>query len=161
MATTTEATVKDMEAQLKALQGRVQEMEDDRAIRELLAWCGFNADLRRSTAFAELFTEDGAVDLAPDRRLQGRQQAKGMIDGLQALIFHVSGNNLVTHIEGNEAIAESYSLVLGQEESNIVIRSAASNKWLLRKEGGKWLIKERRNRRFGSEGWQEVLTAKA
>ncbi len=41
------ATATDLEARLKALEARMVEMEDERAIRELLARYGYTADVKK------------------------------------------------------------------------------------------------------------------
>jgi hypothetical protein len=52
---------------IEHLEARVRELEDDRVIRELLARYGFNADQGRSDAYVNLFTADGALDVALDK----------------------------------------------------------------------------------------------
>ena len=58
------ATNSEMVARLEALEARVQELEDERAIRELLARYGYTADTCKDEAFVDLYTEDGTMKLS-------------------------------------------------------------------------------------------------
>src|SRR4029077_15793878 len=96
----------------------VKELQDDRAIREVLARYGYNADVCRDEAYVNLYTEDGGIDLGlPERmrRYEGKAQIREFIndppshkDSHYGRRLHVNGNNLVTHIKGDEAVANSY-----------------------------------------------------
>jgi SnoaL-like domain len=52
-----------LETRSAAREQRVQELEDERAIRELLARYGFNADACRDEASINRYTEDGVMNL--------------------------------------------------------------------------------------------------
>ena len=54
----------DLEARIEALEARVLELEEDRAIRDLLARYGFTADTCQDEAFVELYTSDGRMKVA-------------------------------------------------------------------------------------------------
>ena len=94
----------DLVARIAELEGRLQRVEDDRAIRELLARYGFNADMGRSEAFVSLYTDDGAIDISIDRRWEGHAGLMEFITGARGAVgrsMHALGNNLVTHINSN------------------------------------------------------------
>lgn len=164
-----------LEARLKAIEARLQMLEDDRAIRELLARYGFNADYGRAKEYVDLYTEDGVMNLGTIvtrgvgyegiQRWEGKRQLMEFITdprahkAIEGRCMHVQGNNLVTYIKGNEAVAESYSIVLLREENDTIVRSAGFNHWTLRKVNSKWLIKERKRRAIGGEEYREVITA--
>jgi hypothetical protein len=61
----------DTETRIAALEARLQELEADRAIRELLSRYGFNADQGRSDAWVALYTDDAVLDIALDPSWQG------------------------------------------------------------------------------------------
>jgi hypothetical protein len=162
------------------LEERVQELEDDRAIRELLARYGYNADQGRSEAYVNLFTEDGALDITtgPGGRGAGMEprsvdrEVINRFDGHKALrafitdpkghksiegnCLHVHGNNLTTHIDGDKAVADSYGITLVRQDAGFLLLTAAANRWTLRKTDGQWRIKECFRRRPGTEEFHKV-----
>lgn len=155
----------DLAARVAALEARLQELEDDRAIRQLLARYGFHADLGRSDAYVELYTEDGAIDSGASRRWEGRDDLRQFITNpqghksIEGRCLHLQGNNLVTHIQGDAAVAESYSVVLVREDDGLRLFACNVNRWTLRKVEGHWKIRERLIRSPGTGGFTEVLAA--
>jgi hypothetical protein len=62
----------DLVARIAELERRLEVAEDDRAIRQLLARYGFNADtVGRGAAYVSLYTEDGAIDASNTQRWEG------------------------------------------------------------------------------------------
>lgn len=156
-----------MEERIKALEKAMVELQDDRAIRELLARYGFNADLDRTEAWVGLFTEDGIMNLGSGGKIQswqGREELRKWISSQLARTqpekygkrMHVQGNNLVTHINGSEAVVNSYSIVLRMVEGQMGI-TAGNNRWTLRKINGHWYIKERFRRELGGAEYRKAL----
>src|SRR6516162_5565016 len=112
------------ENRLRVLEARLQLLEDDKAIREVLARYGYNADQGRDNAYVNLFTEDGVLDLStgpgrpggnspenagkpsPDEevvvRYDGHDAIRGFITNpkghkaIEGQCLHVMGNNLTT-----------------------------------------------------------------
>jgi hypothetical protein len=163
-----------LEERVARLEARIEELEDDRAIRELLARYAYNADGCRDEAYVQLYTEDGAMDLSGGqgnvRRWQGHEALREFITdttghqapGFYGRAMHVQGNNVVTHIDGDDAIVNSYSIVLAGDPNGgpkISLFSAGNNQWTLKKQGGKWLIKERRRRHIGDDWYITNLDA--
>jgi hypothetical protein len=167
----------ELEERIRLLEGRLEELEDDRAIRELLARYGFNADQGRTEAYVDMYTEDGALDLsrgpgqlqkepgsvAKDEpqheelvRFEGHDALHGFITDpeghkrLEGACLHFMGNNLKTRIDGDQAVAESYNLTLLRRGTEFVLFNAAVNRWTLRKVDGEWKIKECKRRRPGT-----------
>ena len=70
----------DLEAAVSALQARVQHLDDQAAIYQLIANYGPAADSGWSEMAASLWTEDGIYD-AQVGAWQGRPAIAGMIDG--------------------------------------------------------------------------------
>jgi uncharacterized protein (TIGR02246 family) len=167
----------EVQARLTALETRIQELEDDRAIRSLLARYGFTADTSNDEAYVQLYTEDGAINLTfPGGEANGQEtvvvwtgkdQVREFITqrglhhqpGHDGKLMHVQGNNLVTHINGDAAVVNSYSVVLKDDSEGISVTSAGNNQWLLEKVDGTWLIKERRRREIGGQGYTANLDA--
>jgi uncharacterized protein (TIGR02246 family) len=167
------ATAQDMEARIRKLEARVQELEDERAIRELLARYGYNADACRDDAYVALFTEDGVMNLTtagygPDvKRWEGRKALKEFITdptghhlpGFYGNAMHMQGNNVVSYIKGETAVVNSYSVVLQADGGEVKLFSAGNNEWLLEKVDGNWLFKERCRRQIGGAEYTSNLKA--
>jgi SnoaL-like domain len=171
------------EDRIRVLEDRLQRLEDDRAIRELLASYGFNADQGRAEAYVAMYAEDGALDLsrgpgAPQKergsvaadelehevviRFEGHEELRGFItdpDGhkrLEGKCLHFMGNNLKTRIDGDRAVAESYNLTLVRRQNEFVLFNAAVNRWTLRKVDGQWRIQECKRRRPGTAEFGDI-----
>jgi ketosteroid isomerase-like protein len=150
-------------AKIRELEARLQQVEEDRAIRELLARYGFNADRGRSEAYVSLYTEDGVIDTSDTRRWEGHAELMDFITdpqghaGMVGRCMHVQGNNLVTHIDGDTASAEAYSVVLMREEDGYQVLICNANRWTLEKANGTWQIRERFIRNPGSDGFMKAF----
>jgi hypothetical protein len=161
----------DLEARIEALEARVLELEEDRAIRDLLARYGFTADTCQDEAFVELYTTDGRMKVAANANARKNFGVDEWIeyvghDGIRAFIthpkghhspalygrsLHLQGNNLVTYIDGDEAAASGYQVAIAVDEDGTRLVSAGNNEWQLRKVDGRWLIKERRGAYLGDD----------
>src|SRR5690625_451865 len=100
----------------KTVEQRLQILEDERELRDLLSRYSFNADLGRTKEYSELYTEDGAIDL----RDMGLERYKGKQSILKDFISQpaaadVAGRSFhhaaptVFHIEGDDATGEGFS----------------------------------------------------
>jgi hypothetical protein len=163
-------SIAQLEAHIAKLEARILELEDERAIRELLARYGYNADCCRDKEYIDLYTDDGAIDISMwggTIRWQGKQQLWDFItkpDGHHAVDFygkamHVQGNNVKIHIFGDNAIANSYSMVLVGAETDVRLFRGGNIQWTLRKVDGTWLIKEKRLRFVGDSLYIKNLDA--
>jgi hypothetical protein len=161
----------DLLARIARLEARVQELEDERAIRELLARYGFNADCCRDEAYVDLYADDGAIEVSagPNTfRCEGKEQIRAFIKdpdghsspGFYGKAMHLQGNNVVVHLRGDEATVNSYSVVFkGDESMTPTLLTAGNNQWALRKVEGEWLIVERRRRNVGDPRYPGNLDA--
>jgi hypothetical protein len=166
-------TNEELEARVARLEARVQELEDERAVRELLARYGFNADCLRDEAFVDLFTDDGVVDLVVGAgattvlRYEGKAELEQFISNPQGRnrpdvaghVLHMQGNNVVSHYKGDEAVVNSYSVVVHAKDAQLSVISAGNNEWRMRKVDGKWLFKERRRRELGGPDYTTNVDA--
>ena len=145
-------------------------MEDDRAIRDVLARVGYTADDCEDDAFVALFTDDGGIRLSNPKAKEafggdGFAEWQGR-DGVHEFIthpkghhrpelygksMHLHGNNLVTRIDGDEATAGSYGAALVAGDDGVSVLSAGNNHWRLRRVDGRWLLVERRGTSLGDE----------
>src|SRR5207253_7128908 len=88
----------DLEARLAALEARVQELEDDRAIRDLLARYGFTADNCQDEAFVQLYTDDGRIKVAANANARANFGVDEWIEyenheGIRTFITHPKGHH--------------------------------------------------------------------
>ncbi len=124
-------------------------LDDEKAIRDLLAAYCFCVDRSDADAFVELFSEDGVCDRGPWGRLEGRRAlhdyvraAAGGKTSREVKVRHFCANEVIS-IAGDTATARCYvlamnaaptppaSLVIGHYEDELV------------KAGGRWRIKSR------------------
>src|SRR5262249_48926604 len=126
------AKVAALEATAAALTARVQDLEDDRAIRDVLARYGFTADTCKDEDFVDLYTDDGRIMIAASAKARAMFGAGEWVlyedkDGIRSFIthpkghhspqlygksMHLQGNNLVTEIQGDEAVAKGYQVAI-------------------------------------------------
>lgn len=90
-----------LESRLATLEAKLQELEDDREIRELLSRYGFNADLGRSEEWVGLWTENGAFEVAIPRAWDAGIGDQETIDRTEA---ESSGEDQVIRSDGHEAL---------------------------------------------------------
>ena len=160
-----------LEAKLAALEARVRELEDDRAIRDVLSRYGFTADNCQDEAFVALYTEDGAIRVAANAKAKAAFGVGEWIeyeghDGIRTFIthpkghhspalygksMHLQGNNLVTDVRGDEAVACSYQVAIAVDDDGTRVLSAGNNQWRLRRVDGEWRIVERRGAYLGDD----------
>jgi hypothetical protein len=83
----------NMADRVKELEARIQKIEDDKAIRELLARYGYTADQGRGEAYVELYTDDGVLDMVMGPNVPAAGSSTGekddetdAIDGFLAVI---------------------------------------------------------------------------
>jgi hypothetical protein len=166
-------------ARMDGLEARLQEIEDERAIRDLVNRYGYNADGQRDDRWVDLWTEDGVYDLLstvnyPDGSTRVLERSWAGKDELRALItdplghqrsgfyghsMHTGGSSMVVHVDGDRALANSYSFLYQEHDGTVDLVSAADNQWTLVRVGGEWLIRERRRRQVGTTAFIENLDA--
>jgi hypothetical protein len=160
-----------LEATVATLRERVAELEDDRAIRDLLAAYGYTADNCQDEAFVDLYTDDGAIKVSANAKARAAFGDTEWViwykkDGIRQFIthpkghhnpalygksMHLQGNNLTTEIDGDEAVARGYQVAIVSDEAGTRVLSAGNNTWQLRKVDGQWRIKERRGAYLGDD----------
>ncbi|RHW26229.1 nuclear transport factor 2 family protein [Nocardioides immobilis] len=161
-------------ARLDELERRLADLEDERAIRELLTRFGYVMDVGSVDDFVDLFTPDGAVDLAMGssygefavtRRWEGSEQLHQFLADPEGLwdrswygnVMHVQGNNVDITVEGEDATARSYALSVVFREAKVQLIGASANRWRFRKVDGVWRIRERVFRPVAHEEFAAML----
>jgi hypothetical protein len=163
------------EGTLSTVLARLQALEDERAIRDVVASYGICADTCRDEQWLDLFTDDGTQDVstgavattagtyARPRRWEGHEQLAAFIGDPEGhhrpeaygRVMHLTDANAVVRIEGDDAVATTYGLYLRRDGDRVVLEDAASMRWTLRRVDGRWRIVERRRRGVGDDGYVE------
>ena len=146
---------------------RLQRLEDERDVREVMARYGHFADLGYEDAYVNLFTEDGVYDIVTvmrkgagysgNIRFEGRAQLYEEIRDPRAhkqfegRCLHFQDINAAVTINGDEAVADAYSMTVLKEGDDTVIRTAGMNRWKFRRINGQWKITEKRRRPPGDK----------
>jgi len=144
--------IDDLRVAVAMLQARVQLLEDNLAITQLVAQYGPNVDSGSAEATAGLWTENGTFDAVGAIEMRGREQIAGMVrtKGHQDLIVNGCGHVLtVPHVvvKGDEAEGRSYALNIRWDPETqrfwVARLSANTWRWVRTPEG--WRIAERVN----------------
>jgi hypothetical protein len=155
-------------ARLDALEARVVELEDERALRELLTRYSFGADVFRGRQWVRLFTDDGSYDLGSQNvgggysgRFTGPDDLLSLITGPgmppagRAQHFH---GPMTFDISGDTATAETYSITYQLDERDrCEVYCLGFNRWEFRRAGGRWRIAARQRRELGSGAEADVI----
>lgn len=128
------------------------QLEDEKAIRDLLAEYCFCVDRGDADAFIELFTEDGVWDRGAWGRVEGRKAlheyltAAAVGEASRAVkTRHICANQLIS-IEHDTALARSYVLVMNAAPAPPVPLVVGIYEDRLVKAGGRWRFESRRLR---------------
>jgi hypothetical protein len=124
-------------------------LEDEKAIRGLLAAYCFCVDRSDADAFVELFTEDGVWDRGPWGRLEGRRAlhdyvraAAGAETPRKIKVRHFCANEVIS-IAGDTATARCYVLAMNAAPTPSVPLVIGHYQDELVKAGDRWRIKSR------------------
>lgn len=135
---------------IQALEERLQQLEDERDIMQLIASYGPLVDAGAAEKVADLWEESGIYDV-DEVYLKGRRQVEAMVDStahqgwIAGGCAHFVGPARVS-VAGDTAVAVCHSLMVVREDSGFVVRRATANHWeLLRTEAG-WRATRRTNR---------------
>ena len=156
------------------LERRISELENERAIRDILARFGYVMDFGGIDEFVDLFTTDGAIDIsmgvsygehAVSERWEGSDRLREFLVDPEGRwdktwygnVMHVQGNNLEITITGDQALATGYALSLISRDGSLSIIGASANRWHLQKAWGRWRIKERKLRAVGHDEYAAMV----
>lgn len=161
------------DGRLAALEARLQALEDEKEIRELMSRYGYFADAPLDDEYFALFTEDCVMDVSSGAsddpysvvRWEGRETLKRFMaerlaqhdNGFYGHSMHVQGNNLAVTVDGDTARASGYSFIFHQDGTTLRLLSASLNAWQFRRVDGRWLIHERKRRMAGSPDLPDLV----
>ncbi|MEH6593768.1 MAG: nuclear transport factor 2 family protein [Halioglobus sp.] len=157
------------------LYARLQAVEDELAIRNLIARYGLTVDCGDADAAAALHTADCVYEVvapgsgrADNERhveaslfMEGPEAIREMLNGAghQALVpncAHTVGP-LSVDVNGDSASATGYSRLYHSDGEDVRLVRLGFNHWLLRREEGSWRIQRRKSCPIGSEAAQQLL----
>jgi len=166
-----------LEVELRATAARVQQLEDEREIRELLSYYAYRADAGQDDQWVELWADDAVYELRstvnyPDGTVQTLERTWTGTSGMRELItdpighhrpgfyrhsLHAASGNLAIRVDGDDAVAHSYSFLYQESGDVVELVSAASNRWLLRRVDGRWRLRERHRGQVGTDSFVQHL----
>ena len=154
---------------------RLQAVEDELAIRNLITRYGLAVDCGDADTAAALHTADCVYEVAApgsgrddgDRHgedsllMEGQQAIRDMLNGVghQALLpncAHTVGP-LQVELDGESASVTGYSRLYHAQQENVRLVRLGFNRWLLHKEEHVWKIRRRTSCPVGSEAAQKLL----
>lgn len=134
-------------------------LEDREAIRDLFARQNLAYDRRDAERTAEMFTEDGVLELGGDLRFEGRQA----IMRYMGRLLEVTGddyrhwtNSLAIDGDGDEASVECYLAAFGMSDGSFRLAGRYVDR--LRKVDGAWKFAHRRYEREYPQDRQSDVT---
>jgi len=163
------AESESLEARLQAMEDRLRFLEDERAIRQLIASYGPAVDSGNTDAAVALWTDAGIYDyvtIIDDHTREQYLDPQGIHDMLehshhQRLIHEGAAHTLgPAHIEidGDTAVATNYSVILRRIGMSVAIYRMAGNRWDLVRTPDGWRTERRTTRMMdGSEEARALL----
>jgi uncharacterized protein (TIGR02246 family) len=139
-----------LERRLAALETRVRALEDEAAIRSLIADYGPRVDSGDAKGAARLWEADGVYDV-DELLMQGRAEIAAMVGSaahqswIRSGCAHVIGPPSI-QLVGDEAVAVCHSLMLVHERGRFVVRRVTANHWTLRRGDEEWRVVVRTSR---------------
>lgn len=157
--------IEELRALTERLSARLQALEDQVEIMQLVAQYGPSVDSGQGEATAALWTEDGAFDAVPFYEMRGREDIENMVHGPghQRLIHDGCGHVLtVPHIvvDGDVATGRSYALNIrwDPEADRFWVARVSANTWRWVRTPQGWRIAERVNAALdGTAAHREML----
>ncbi len=148
---------------IAALTKRIEELEDERAIRTLLCNYALAVDGNNAEAMAQLYAEDCTIDIDSAAFFNGREDAKRIVtgDAHQSILpncAHIMGPFSIA-IDGDRAVATGYATIFVREAGEVGVWRQAYGRWELVKREGRWQILKRQSRSTGRIESQAILNA--
>jgi len=156
-----ESNMDDGEDRIRALEARLQVVEDELALYRLMTSYGPAADSGDGEKASEIWTEDGVYDSDGVGEMAGRGAIVAMLanEGHQAMVpgcAHVNTPAVIT-IDGDRAFAVGYSQVWRTDDGQHRVFRLAANHWEFTRTAEGWRVVRRTNRRLDTEASREIL----
>ena len=152
-----------MEDRLAALEARLQHVEDQLAITQLVASYGPLVDAGEAEAVGSLWTEDGEYEVE-GWHMRSREEVRDMVrsDGHQHLIAggcsHFLGPAAV-RVDGDNAVAVCESVLVRHGEGGYSVRRAGANRFSLVRTLDGWQVAHRATRALDGSAEARALLA--
>lgn len=151
----------DLADTVARLEARVQRLEDERAIIDVLTSYGFAVDADAAELTGSKYTAEAVIDIDGQIFFEGREAIEDMVrgDAHQSILpdcAHVMGP-FVVDVDGDEAVATGYASVFIVRHGERRIWRQAVNRWTLQRTPHGWQVSNRASRALGSEGAVEFL----
>jgi len=136
---------------IAALERRVQVLEDQMAICQLIATYGPAVDSESAEAVGQLWSADGVYDPGGASPYVGRAAVGDLVHGerhqayLEAGCAHVLSAPQVS-VEGDVAVAVNHSRVYLKDGPHWRLERVSANRWELERIDGTWQVVRRTNR---------------
>lgn len=151
----------DIAARLDALTSRVQALEDERAVVDVLTRYGFAVDSDDADGTGALYTEDCTIEIDGRTDIRSRGDVAGMVRGRghQSLLPNCSHQMgpFSVRLDGDRATATGYGTVYLHTDDGFGVRRVSAGRWELRRIDGRWQIERRWTRAIGSAEAQQLL----
>jgi uncharacterized protein (TIGR02246 family) len=155
------AVADDIEARLSALARRVQALEDERAVVDVLTRYGFAVDSDDPDGTGALYTEDCTIEIDGRTDIRSREDVAGMVRGRghQSILPNCSHQMgpFSVRLDGDRATATGYGTVYLHTDGGFGVRRVSAGRWELRRIDGQWQIERRWTRAIGSTEAQQLL----
>jgi uncharacterized protein (TIGR02246 family) len=140
---------------------RIQRLEDEAEVRNLLSSYGLATDGGSAEATANIFAEDCHIDIDGVAFMEGRDQARGIVTSplhqeIMPNCAHIMGPFHITW-EGETAVATGYATVYLKEGDSVKIWRQSYGRWELVKRDGRWQVLKRTSRSTGRDDCQALL----
>ena len=151
----------DIEKRLAALESRVNDLEDQVALYQLMSAYGPLVDSGDAEATAALWTEDGIYDWGGGPQSSVKEGPAGAAYSQAAIadmvrspyhqgIIHGGAGHVIglphLRIDGDTAVGTSYSRLYRRDGENFRIWRVGANRWEFVRTPDGWRVKQRTNR---------------
>lgn len=155
----------DIAATIEHLAARVRELEDERAILQVITSYSFAVDSDSPELTASMYAPDAVIEIADIMRMDGREEIEAMVrsDGHQALLpdcCHMMGP-FVVKVDGDAATATGYATVFHVIDGRRHVWRQAVNRWTLARAEVGWQVTHRISHPLGAPEAHETLRAGA
>lgn len=146
-----------------SLERRLQKLEDEQEIIQLLTSYGPLVDSGRADEVAAIWEPDGVYD-NDEVSMVGQEQLTAMVNSrrhqgwIAGGCAHFNGPVKVT-VTGDTAVAVAHSLMVVHEDGRFVVRRATANHWQLRRGDDGWRATVRTGRLLDGRAEAPALLA--
>ena len=153
--------VDDLAVRVEELTRRVQRLEDERAVVDLLTRYGFGVDSDEADGTAAMYAEGCTVEVDGTTSMRSRDDVAAMVRGRghQSILprcAHQMGPFSV-RVDGDTATATGYGRVYLRSDDGFEVWRVSAGRWELRRRGEGWEVAHRWTRSIGTADAQRLL----